>query len=260
MTATADAFDSHLEQWIKEQEMPWGILKYKQTQANLAKHLGSGPLHILDAGGGNGLDSLPLARQGHLVEIVDYSEQMLADAVRRAAQADVQDRVVVHQANVQEVGRLFPTPQFDVVLCHNVLQYVEDVPALLSGLALPLKTGGLLSLISINRYSMPYQAAFFRGDLVEAFSQLDARQMRAVTFDTQMTNYSAEEIGDMLGRIDCQIEQDYGLRCMYDYWGDNERKFDPAIAEQLERLEFALMDRYPYKLLARYYQVIARKH
>jgi S-adenosylmethionine-dependent methyltransferase len=259
MTATADTFDSHLEQWIKEQEMPWGILKYKQTQANLAKHLGSGPFHILDAGGGNGLDSLPLARQGHFVEIVDYSEQMLGDAVHRAAQANLQDRVVIHKANVQDVGGLFPNSYFDVVLCHNMLQYVEDVPTLLRGIVSVLKTDGLLSLISINRYSMPYHAAFFRGNLVEAFSQLDARQMRTVTFDTQMTNYSVEEIGDMLSRIDCQIEQDYGLRCMYDYWGDNERKFDPVIAAQLERLEFALMDRYPYKLLARYYQVLARK-
>ena len=56
MTATAEAFDNHLEQWIKEQGMPWGILRYKQAQANLAKHIGSGPLHILDAGGGNGPD------------------------------------------------------------------------------------------------------------------------------------------------------------------------------------------------------------
>jgi len=260
MTTTSDAFDNHLAQWIKEQEMPWGVLRYRQTQANLAKHLGPGPLRILDAGGGNGLDSLPLAQQGHFVEIVDYSEQMLGDALRRAAQASLQDRIVVHQANVQEVGRLFPTSHFDVVLCHNVLQYVEDVPTLLKSLAFPLKAGGLMSLISINRYSHPYHAAFLRGDLAEALSQLDSRQLRAHIFDTMMTNYSVEEIGGMLDGAGCEIEQDYGLRCLCDYWGDNDRKFDPAIFEQLERLEFALMDRYPYKLLARYYHIIARKH
>jgi S-adenosylmethionine-dependent methyltransferase len=259
MTTTSDAFDNHLAQWIKEQGMPWGVLRYKQTQANLAKHLGSGPLRILDAGGGNGLDSIPLARQGHFVEIVDYSEQMLRDAGRRAVQEGLQDRIAVHRANVQEADSLFRDSQFDVVLCHNVLQYVEDVPALLKSLARTLKTGGLLSLISINRYSMPYHAAFLRGDLAEALSQVDGRQVRAHIFDTMMTNYSVEEIGDMLDGAGCQIEQDYGLRCLCDYWGDNERKSDPATFEQLERLEFALMDRYPYKLLARFYHVIARK-
>ncbi len=259
MITTPVVFDSHLEQWIKEQGMPWGILRYKQTQVNLAKHLGSEPLHILDAGGGNGLDSIPLARQGHFVEIVDYSEQMLGDAVRRAAQAGVQDRIVVHRANIQDIDGLFPDSHFGAVLCHNVLQYVDDVPALLKSLSQHLKVGGLMSLISINRYSQSYHAAFLRGDLAEALTQVDGRQQRAHIFDTVMTNYSVEEIRDMLDAADCPIEQDYGLRCMYDYWGDNERKFDPAISEQLERLEFVLMDRYPYKLLARYYQVIARK-
>ena len=259
MSATPDAFDRHIEQWINEQATPWGQLRYRLTQANLAKYLGSTPLHILDAGGGNGVDSLPLARRGHFVEIVDYSGQMLADAARRAAQEGLQDLINLHQANVHEVGSLFPDSHFDVVLCHNVLQYVEDVPALLKSLARPLKESGLLSLISINRYSLPYHAAFLRDDLAGAFSQLDGRQTKALTFDTLMTNYSVEEVGEMLDSAGCQVVHDYGLRCLCDYWGDNERKSDPSIFEQLERLEYALTDRYPYKLLARYYQVIARK-
>lgn len=256
---SADAFNQHFEQWIAEQEKPWGILRCKLTQANLAKHLETGPLHILDAGGGNGSDSFPLAQQGHFVEIVDYSEQMLSDAAHRIKRANLQDRVTVHQANVQEVDHLFPASHFDAVLCHNVLQYVEDVPALLTGLASLLKVGGLLSLISINRYSQSYHAAFLRDDLVEALAQVDNHRQRSHLFDTVMTNYSVEEMSTLLDSAGFQVVQDYGLRCLYDYWGDNERKFDPVIAEQLERLEFALMDRYPYKLLARYYHVIARK-
>jgi S-adenosylmethionine-dependent methyltransferase len=184
---------------------------------------------------------------------------MLDDAAQRIKQANLQDRVTVHQANVQEVDRLFPASRFDVVLCHNVLQYIEDVPMLLNSLAQLLKAGGLLSLISINRYSQSYHAAFIRGDLAEALAQVDGRQQRAYIFDTVMTNYSVEEMSDLLNGAGFQVEQDYGLRCLYDYWGDNERKFDPIIAEQLEQLEFALMDRYPYKLLARYYHIIARK-
>ena len=56
-----------------------------------------------------------------------------------------------------------------------------------------------------------------------------------------------------------KLEQEYGLHCLCDYWDDNERKSDPAIFEQLERLEFCLMDQYPYRLLARYYHVMARQ-
>ena len=52
---------------------------------------------------------------------------------------------------------------------------------------------------------------------------------------------------------------DYGIRCMFDYWGDNVRKSAPETIEQLRRLEFALTDRHPYKLLARYFQIVGRK-
>ncbi len=71
--------------------------------------------------------------------------------------------------------------------------------------------------------------------------------------------YSASEVMAMLVSAGCAVEQDYGLRCVCDYWGDNDLKADPAIFKQLEELEFALTDRDPYKLLARYFQVIARK-
>jgi len=46
---------------------------------------------------------------------------------------------------------------------------------------------------------------------------------------------------------------------MIDYWGDNERKAEPNTLAQLEELEFALSAEYPYKLLARFHQVIAQK-
>jgi S-adenosylmethionine-dependent methyltransferase len=259
MTASAAVFDQNIERWNQEQSQPWQMLKYKLVRAHIMKHLGQGQQHILDAGGGNGADSIPFAEQGHRVEIVDYSKEMLAAAERHAASAEVQDRVALHHGDVRDVPRLFPEEQFDLVLCHNVIQYVDDVPGLLSGLAGSLKAGGLISIVNINRYSIPYRIAFPRGDLAEALAQLDNRRVKAFLFDVTMTGYSANEVIGMLGSVGCAVEQDYGIRCVCDYWGDNELKSDPAVFKQLEELEFALADRYPYKLLARYFQIIARK-
>jgi len=256
---TPNTFDSRIENWLTEQRQPWGRLRYKLTQANLAKHLGQDPLYILDAGGGNGVDSLPLAEKGHSVTIVDYSGQMLRLAAEQAEAAQIQDRASLHRADVIDIPILFPEPRFDLVLCHNVLQYIEDVPSLLKGLRVPLKAGGLISLISVNRYSIPYHAAFLRGDLAEALTGLDTHTTKGIIFDATLTNYSAAEIKEMLQDSGFKVIQDYGLRCLCDYWGDNERKSDPMTFEQLEKLELALTDRHPYKLLARYYQVIARK-
>jgi S-adenosylmethionine-dependent methyltransferase len=259
MPPSAAVFDQNIERWDQEQNQPWQKLKYRLVQAHLAKHLGQGQWHILDAGGGNGLDSIPFAARGHHVEILDYSKAMLADAERRAAAAGAEGRVSLHFGDVGEVARLWPAPQFDLVLCHNVIQYVDDLPRLLSDLVAALKPGGLISIVSINRYSIPFRIAFPRGDLAEALAQLDARRQRAILFDATMTCYSASEVMAMLVSAGCAIEQDYGLRCICDYWGDNDLKADPTVFKQLEELEFALAERHPYKLLARYFQVIARK-
>lgn len=239
--------------------LPWAKLKYKLVQANLAKHLGQNQMRILDAGGGNGLDCVPFAQQGHLVDIVDYSQEMLADVHNRVVQENIQGWITTHQADINNIPDLFPDSQFDLILCHNVLQYLDDVSTLFHNFSKLLKPDGIISIVSINRYSTPYHAAFLDGNLSEALAQLDSRTTKAKIFDAVMTNYCADEIKELLENVGITPEGDYGIRCMCDYWGDNERKLDPVIFEQIERLEFALTDLHPYKLLARYFQVVARK-
>jgi S-adenosylmethionine-dependent methyltransferase len=41
-------------------------------------------------------------------------------------------------------------PAFDLVLCHNLLAYVDDVGAALRAVTQPLRPGGLLSVIGAN--------------------------------------------------------------------------------------------------------------
>jgi len=45
------------------------------------------------------------------------------------------------------------------------------------------------SVVSINRYSIPYHTAFLNGDLIEALDQLGTRRATAKAFDTAMTTY-----------------------------------------------------------------------
>lgn len=259
MPTSAAVFDDQLARWKQEMEAPWARLKYQLVQANLARHLGPPPLRVLDAGGGNGLDALPLAAQGYPVDLVDYSPAMLADAARQAAQLAPAAPIVTHSADLRDIAALFPAARFDLVLCHNVLQYIDDVPALFRSLAALLRPGGWMSVVSINRYSIPYHAAFLDGDLAAAFAQLGARTARARIFDADMRSFSAAELSQELTRAGLVVEADYGIRCLCDYWGDNARKADPQVFAQIERLERALTGQHPYKLLARYFQVIARR-
>jgi S-adenosylmethionine-dependent methyltransferase len=64
MTTPVEAFDDHLDAWKRGQAEPWMRLRYELAQSFLQRHLPPPPAHILDVGGGNGYDALPLARAG----------------------------------------------------------------------------------------------------------------------------------------------------------------------------------------------------
>ncbi len=253
----ANTFNSAIQTWIQETGQPWSRLKYELARANLTRHLPMGSLHILDAGGGTGSESIPLAAGGHRVELVDYSEAMLQVARQGAADAQVDDRFLVHKADVQSIAEMFEPDTFDVVICHNVVQYVGDVPSLLRALAAPLKPGGILSLISMNRYASPWRAAFLWNNLEQAYDLIDQHTDRVPLFDQVVTLYSGEEVSSMLPDAGLALERYYGIRCLWDYGGDNQKRAE--VVDQLRRIEFALTDRYPYNLLARFWQIITVK-
>src|SRR5688500_13155195 len=115
-----DVFSEQLAAWRSYTDSPWGRLRYAVVEHTLRREmsrLGSG-LRILDVGGGDGMDAVPLARAGHQVTILDQSSSWLDEAQRRAEEAGTHVRTVV--------GDLDDPPslgEFDVVLCHFVLQY-----------------------------------------------------------------------------------------------------------------------------------------
>ena len=259
MNTPASVFDQAIDKWIDNENRPWSRLKIDLTRMNLKRHLPDKLLRILDAGGGMGTDSLPLASEGHQVDLVDYSPAMLALAKRDVAAADLTVRVTLHQGDVTAIQDQFAPSTFDAVLCHNVLQYLDDVPALLRSLSATLKPGGFISLIGMNRYALPWRAALLRNDLDEAYETLDAHTEMTQVFGHAVTVYSRDEIEVMLPQAGLVFDGYYGIRCLNDYWGDNERKANPETWAKLKRLEFAMTDRHPYNLLARFWQIIAHK-
>ncbi len=259
MDTPPSVFDDSVDRWIAENDLPWMKLKVEIGLSNLRRHLPPKPLHLLDAGGGSAADSIPLARDGHSIDLVDYSPAMLEAAKANAAREGLADKFHFHAADVTRLDRTFRHRQFDVVLCHNVLQYVADIPGLLSMLSTVLLPGGILSLISPNRYCIPYATAFLEKDLDKALSQIDARTYQNRMFHATVTEYSAEEIRVRLPDAGLVFDAVYGIRCLSDYWGDNETKSNPEIWEKIKRLEHALTDKYPYPLLARFWQIVAHK-
>lgn len=256
---SADNFDDAITTWLTELEQPWNKLRYTLYRANLKRHLPPGSLRILDVGGGSGSDAIPLAQDGHEVTLIDFSSKMLEQAQHIAQHCGVSERLEFHQADLFDLPGLFSMPVFDVVVCHNVIQYVPDMPGALQVICEPLKPGGIVSVINVNRASDVLQAALLRLNLDEACERIDARDSYTPIFHTSLRRYAGEEMIGPLQDAGCMLLGHYGIRCVTDYIFDNTLKHDPEFYAKLEKLELALTDKLPYVLIARFFQLIAQK-
>ena len=91
----------------------------------LLRHLPPPPGSVLDVGGGAGHQSLPLARLGYDVTVLDPSTAMLAKAEERVAQEpdDVRSRVRLVRRQASPRSRP-PMAAVLRVLCHGVLMFL----------------------------------------------------------------------------------------------------------------------------------------
>jgi S-adenosylmethionine-dependent methyltransferase len=258
MPTSKQDFDAHLETWKREQTTPWSRIRLSVATSNLLRHVDQSGLRILDAGGGNGYACIPFAKNGCHVVVADYSEAMLADGQRLMAELGLDENVSFVLTKLEDLSDVTHEQAFDLVLCHNVLEYVDSVPEVLRSILTPLRSHGVVSIIGKNRYSIAYHHAFLHGDLQAAKAAIGATETRTI-FGSTARAFAVQDIVGMVEAHGCVIQADYGLRCMIDYWGDNERKAEPDTFARLEELELALSAAYPYKLLARFFQVIAQK-
>src|SRR3546814_10866649 len=98
--------------------------------------MGQAPERVGDGGGGAGHQSLPLARSGHEVTIVDPSAAMLDRAAGLLAGEtdDVRARVRLLQASGEGAPTALDGVTFDTVLCHGVIRYHDDPGPLVASL------------------------------------------------------------------------------------------------------------------------------
>ena len=115
-------------------------------------------LDVVDAGGGTGNFAVPLAGLGHRVTVVDPNPDSLAALERRAAEAGVTGRVRPVQAEAAGLTDVVGTAAADLVMCHSVLEYVDDPAVELAAVAAAARPGAAVSVLIAN----PVAAAVHR--------------------------------------------------------------------------------------------------
>lgn len=127
------------------------VLEAELVQARQRR--GGAVPQVLDVGGGSGVWAVPLAASGCEVTVVDPSPNALSTLQRRAADANVSDRIKALQGDSEALEALRPAEGVDLVIGHGLLEVVDDVPAALRALQSAVAPGGALSVLVANRYA-----------------------------------------------------------------------------------------------------------
>jgi S-adenosylmethionine-dependent methyltransferase len=150
----------------------WDVLT--EVIAARAAQAGRTALDIVDVGAGTGGFAVSMASLGHRVTVVDPSPDALAAARWRAAEAGVTLTEV--QGEATDLPALVGEPGAgdggaDLVICHNVLEYVDSPSAALAAVARVLRPGGTVSVLAANTVAAVLQRAL-AGKYAEARAML----------------------------------------------------------------------------------------
>jgi SAM-dependent methyltransferase len=241
-------------------ETPEGRLRVDLAFANLQEFLpqATRSLRALDLGCGTGAIGVRLARLGLHVTLLDASVPMLDFAERAAREAGVIERIALDHGDASQLATLFPPASFDLILCHNVLEFVDDPTSVLVTAARALRdSSSMISVLVRNRPGEVLKAALVNGDLAAAERNLTAEWGDESLYEGRVRLFTAVSLQAMLLESSLAVTAERGVRVMSDYLPSTVSRTDEY--ERIFELERKLGRRPEFSAIARYTHCLAHR-
>jgi S-adenosylmethionine-dependent methyltransferase len=191
------------------------------------------------------------------VVLLDISEEMLGIARKEAEARGVATLISFQQADAGQLHELCEAESFDIVICHNLLEYVADPAAIVRGIFFVLRKGGICSVLVRNRAGEVLKAAMKSSDLELAKDNLFAQTVVDSLYGMPVRVFDRAEVLQVLAEANLRVVAERGVRVFSDYRDSAEP--DHETYRKLLELEFALGGQPEFAAVARYIQMIARR-
>lgn len=207
---------------------------------------------ILDAGGGQGQFSLELAKAGHQLVICDISSEMLKMAEVQIKKEGLESQVTLIHCSIQDLSKHLQQPKFDLVICHAVMEWMQNPIELLPDLNQYLKADGFLSLIFYNLNSLIYKNCL-RTNFKKIMNQ---DYVGAAGSLTPINPLKPETVLNWIKELPLDLLCHSGIRVFHDYiFNEAHREAKP---DELVALELELSRQEPFRSLGRYIHLLMR--
>jgi S-adenosylmethionine-dependent methyltransferase len=254
--SSQEVFDTKAKQWNSTRDLPWNRIRYELTHELIQRHFNKTNPSVLEIGCGNGTEGSLWIDKAKRITVSDYSVKMLETAKSRFEHINTSTEVNFIHSDAKTLP-LKINESYDIIMFHNVIEYVEDPIQTLKAIKELISMNGIISIRYLNRYSNPFIPAMYENDLITTSRYIHSPVIET-SFGTKITTFTREQISEFLTASGYNILKTYGLIALTGYMTDNEKKFEMDFYQQLKVIELDMADRFPYYDMARFGLILAK--
>lgn len=202
---------------------------------------------ILDFGSGEGITANYFAKTNEVIAI-EPSKDMLENAWE-----DHTYRQII--GNVCALSE-FPDDFFDLIICHNVLEYIDDKSVVIKALTRVLKKEGILSIAKHNRAGRVMQMAVLLDDFEKANELLSGENSTASKFGA-IKYYEDSDILTWSPQL--TVSDIFGIRTFWDLQQNQQKHEDENWQEKMIQLEMRVSQIPEYRDIAFFHHLLLKK-
>lgn len=202
---------------------------------------------ILDFGSGQGITANNFAKKNEVIAI-EPSEEMLMDTWRDYRYTQI-------AGDIKDLSA-FVDGFFDIIICHNVLEYIDDKASVIKALTRVLKQDGILSIVKHNRPGRVMQMAVLLDDFEKANALLDGKNSAASKFGS-IRYYEDNDI--LKWEPALYISDIFGIRTFWDLQQNQQKHGEEDWQEKMMQLELRVSQIPEYRDVAFFHHLLLKK-